>query len=103
MVSDNLETNSDQACKVAADFFRVLGEPTRLKILMMLLERDLTVSEIADRLQDSLPAVSQRLTMMKARDIIAQKRDGRFTICSLTDPMVKDFVKSAILRAEATV
>lgn len=85
--------------KNAAEFFRILGEPNRLRILTLLLKQDMTVSEIADVLEDNLPAVSQRLTLMRNNEIITQRREGRFTICSLEDPDIRQFVEAALSRA----
>ena len=54
------------ACEKAAAIFRALGDTARLQMLAMLSQGDMCVTEIAERLGDSLSAVSQRLKLLRS-------------------------------------
>ncbi|MDA1013855.1 MAG: metalloregulator ArsR/SmtB family transcription factor [Planctomycetota bacterium] len=59
--------------------FKMLSDPTRLKIVMMLLqeEDELHVTGLCERLGQSQPAVSHHLALMKASDLIDVRRKGK--------------------------
>ncbi len=60
-----------------ADFFKALGDTTRLKILkLMLSHNNLCVGMIAYRLNITQPAVSQHLKILKTSGIVEGKRAG---------------------------
>ncbi len=57
-----------------AERFRALGEPTRLKILRLLHERELCVCEIAEALQMSQPRVSQHLKVLRLAGLVDERK-----------------------------
>ena len=58
--------------------FKMMSDPTRLKIVMMLIqEGELNVTTLCDRLSQSQPAVSHHLALMKASDLIDVRRQGK--------------------------
>jgi DNA-binding transcriptional ArsR family regulator len=60
-----------------ADFFKALGDPTRIKILKLLLSgKNLCVGMIAFRLNITQPAVSQHLKVLKLNGIVEGTRNG---------------------------
>lgn len=60
-----------------ADFFKALGDSTRIKILKLLLSHDnLCVGMIAYKLNITQPAVSQHLKILKTNGIVEGKRTG---------------------------
>ena len=65
--------------------FSALADPTRRRILEMLLEDDMAVSDVADPFEMSLAAISKHLRVLVAAGLIAQERRGRVTWCKL-DP-----------------
>jgi ArsR family transcriptional regulator len=56
---------------------KVLAHPHRLQIVERLMERDLTVGELADALGLPPAACSQHLTLMRAHGLLAARREGR--------------------------
>lgn len=56
---------------------RIFSNPCRLLILWSLAEGELSVNEIADQVGSTLQNVSQHLSLMKKRKIIASRRQGR--------------------------
>jgi len=60
-----------------ADFFKALGDPTRIKILKLLLSgKNLCVGMIAFKLNITQSAVSQHLRVLKSKDIVEGTRTG---------------------------
>lgn len=58
--------------------FKVLGDPTRLKIMQLLLEEEnVCVGEIADRLRISAPATSQHLRLLEMHGLLLPTRTGQ--------------------------
>ncbi len=58
--------------------FRVLGDPTRLKIMQLLLkEKGVCVGEIAEKLNVSTPAASQHLKLLELHGLLQPVRTGQ--------------------------
>jgi ArsR family transcriptional regulator len=91
---------SRDACEKAAGIFRALGDTTRLQMLAMLSAGDLCVTEIADRLGDSLSAVSQRLKLLRAERIVRQRREGKHIYYSFADGHVAELIANALAHAD---
>ena len=70
--------------------FALLADPTRLRILDVLLERDdITVTELAGVVGEAAPNVSQHLSRLLAADIVGRRRDGRTVRYSVADPTIR--------------
>lgn len=65
--------------------FAALADPTRRAILSMLLEDDMSVTDVAAPFQVSLAAISKHLAVLLAAGLILQERRGRIIWCKL-DP-----------------
>ena len=63
--------------------FAALGDPTRLAILMMLLEDDMAVTDVAEPFEMSLAAISKHLSILTRAGLIAQEKRGRVKWCKL--------------------
>ena len=68
-----------------ADFFKVFGESTRLKILYVLLCSEMCVYDIASVLGMSQSAISHQLRVLKQLDLVKHRRDGKTIFYSLAD------------------
>lgn len=73
-----------------AEFYKALGDETRLKILQMLSEQEMCVCEIIDRLDISQPAVSHHLKILRQAGLVTDSRDGKWIYYSLNDAVFKD-------------
>jgi DNA-binding transcriptional ArsR family regulator len=62
--------------KAASRTFRALADPTRRQILQDLKERDLPAGEIAARFSISGPSISRHLSILKAADLVSERREG---------------------------
>ena len=68
-----------------ADYYKLLGNQTRLKILLILLDNKLCVCDIAESIELSIPATSQQLKMLKQSGILTRKNTGKTVNYSFTD------------------
>jgi DNA-binding transcriptional ArsR family regulator len=73
-----------------ADWFRVLGDPTRTRLLYALLEGgELCVSDLAHTVGASETTVSHALRWLRKSDIVKSRRAGRLIYYSLDDAHVR--------------
>lgn len=59
-----------------ADYFKALGHPTRLGILEHLRAGELTVTELQQQLAIEATSVSQQLAVLRAKNIVATRKEG---------------------------
>lgn len=60
-------------------FLKTLANPTRLKLLKLILDEELCVCELQELLRISQPAVSQHIAKLKAAGLIKERRAGMWT------------------------
>ena len=76
--------------------FEALGDPTRLKIFRLLANhKDLCVTDIANVLQISVPAVSYQLKTFEMVGLVRKERMGQMICYELKkeDPLIKNLIK----------
>jgi ArsR family transcriptional regulator len=83
----------------AAAIFRSMGDPGRLQVLALLSAGEQCVSDLAQASGNSLPAVSQRLKLLRAERLVAARRDGKHVRYRLLDRHVADLVANALEHA----
>jgi DNA-binding transcriptional ArsR family regulator len=78
------------------EIFRVLGDPTRVRILDTLSNAELCVGEISRRLEVSESAISHQLRLLRSRRIVRSRRDGRLIYYALDDRHVLALFKQGL-------
>ena len=68
-----------------AEFFKVFGDATRLKILYVLLCSEMCVYDIAAILGMSQSAISHQLRVLKQMDLVKNRREGKTIFYALAD------------------
>ena len=77
---------SEQLERDLVQVFKLLADETRLKILMFLMrEQELHVSALCDRLNQSQPAVSHHLALLRVAGLIEPRRDGKHNFYSVRE------------------
>jgi ArsR family transcriptional regulator len=71
-----------------ADRFRVLAEPTRLRILNVLLEGERTVSDLVDETGLNQANVSKHLGVLRSSNFVDRRKEGLYAFYSVADPSV---------------
>ena len=90
------------ACERAASIFRALGDPQRLRLLLILEAGQCCVSEIATALDEPLPAVSQRLRILKSERVVRSRREGKHVYYALADEHISRLVTNGVMHAMET-
>ena len=70
--------------------FAALADPTRRDILVMLLEDDMAVTDVADPFDMSLAAISKHLGILMRAGLISQEKRGRVKWCKLEPDAMRD-------------
>ncbi|NLI91219.1 MAG: helix-turn-helix transcriptional regulator [Peptococcaceae bacterium] len=79
---------SEQLSLELADFYKVFGDFSRIRILFSLLDNELYVNELADLLGMSQSAVSHQLRILRQNKLVKVRKDGKTSIYSLDDDHV---------------
>lgn len=83
-VSASFPELSDKLEKDLVQVFKLMADETRLKILMYLIrEGELHVSALCERLNQSQPAVSHHLALLRVAGLIEPRRDGKHNFYSV--------------------
>ena len=108
MNENNLEQSNDDICEVfdshedavkrvknrmlkeeeyseLSEFFKIFGNPTRLKIISLLCIEDLCVCDICEALNLNQTTVSNQLRILRANNIVKYQKEGKMARYSLTD------------------
>ncbi len=90
--------------EVLGSFFQGLSDPTRVRILELLAERPLTVTEIVDRLGLAQGRVSSHLSCLRWCGYVEARAEGRYNRYRLVDERVREILSlgEAIVRDNAT-
>ena len=71
-----------------AEFFRVFGDATRIRILQTLLEGEKNVSELVEAVEMSQSAISHQLRVLRQNDLVKYRKEGKEVFYSLDDEHV---------------
>lgn len=72
-----------------ADLFRLMGDPTRLRIILACLNEPISVGDIAARLDLSPSLVSHHLRLLKAARVLGAERRGKQIFYSTLDAHIR--------------
>jgi len=80
-----------------ADLFKGFADPTRVHILSQLLvDQELCVTDIAEKVDLSQSAISHQLRILKQMQLIKFRREGKNILYSLADDHVKTILKMGL-------
>lgn len=69
--------HSEEQVIRASEFLKALANPSRLMILCLLNQRELSVSELEEQLNLRQPTLSQQLARLREDDLVATRREGK--------------------------
>jgi len=79
-----------------ADFFKVFGDGTRLKILYYLSRHELCVADLALLVQMQQSAISHQLKLLRLHRLVKYRKEGTTTYYSLDDEHINSIFKVAL-------
>lgn len=85
--------------KDVVNIFKALGDPTRLRIVLLLRQRELCVCELMSVLEMEQSRVSHHMRILRQAGIVEDVRDGRWIIYRLPDaarPLVEGLFAGAL-------
>ena len=71
-----------------ADLFKVLGDPTRIRIVQQLLNKEMCVTDIAEAMGMGQSAISHQLRVLRQARLVAFRKEGKTVYYSLNDEHV---------------
>jgi ArsR family transcriptional regulator len=78
----------------AARLFRLLGEPTRLRLLLLLAARgEVSVGDPADTLGGALTTISSHLMLLRRGRVVGCRREGHNILCRISSPFVAEVLR----------
>lgn len=87
---------SFNAIGALSDFFKIMGDSTRLQIILSLQNGELCVTDIAACLDMSISSVSHQLKSLRLSRIVKQRKEGRTVYYSLDDEHVRDILATSL-------
>ncbi len=87
---------NEETIKELSQFYSVFSNPTRLRIMMMLLKKKRCVGEIADILQLDQSTVSSHLKILRHLRLVKTKRKGRFVRYSIQNKHVRNVLREGL-------
>lgn len=79
---------ADEVVYDLAELFKTMGDPTRIKILYALKERELCVCDLSELLDMSSSAISHQLRILRNNKLVKYRKEGRSVYYSLDDSHV---------------
>jgi ArsR family transcriptional regulator len=84
------EFNIIKKMKRTVKIFKSLSDPTRLRILLLLLQRELCVCELTFILEMEQSRISHQLRVLRNADLVEDIRDGKWIIYRVLEDKKKD-------------
>lgn len=78
-----------------AEFFKALAHPMRIRILEVLCEGERNVNELQSIVGSEGSAVSQQLSVLRAKNLVNTVKEGTTVVYSLRDPLIKNLLAVA--------
>ena len=79
------------------DFFKILGDSTRIKILNALFYSEMCVCDIASLLEMTQSAISHQLRVLKQGRLVKHRKEGKVVYYSLDDDHIKHIVEQGLI------
>ena len=93
-----MEPELERLFEVVSGYFGLLAEPTRLKILNAICERERSVTEIVEQVGSSQTNVSRHLNLMYGRGVLKRRREGATVYYTVSDPNIVTLCRTACVQ-----
>jgi len=90
----------DDQVGLIVEVFRMLSDATRVQLLWALVDRELSVTELADTVGKPAASVSQHLAKLRMARLVRTRREGTNIYYSIENPHVDQLVTDAVFNAE---
>jgi len=80
--------------EAASELLKAMANPQRLRVLCLLIEREMSVSEINALVGLSQSALSQHLAVLRETNLVSTRREAQTVYYSVSDGLVHDIIES---------
>ena len=91
-------TEPDEVFELAAEVFRVMSAPMRLKIISSLCQAEKNVSELLSQISTTQPNMSQHLNTLYRAGVLGKRRDGVQIYYRIVDERVAQLCRTVCLQ-----
>lgn len=99
--SDSELDKTDQVFEMAADLFRVMSAPMRLKIISCLRDGEKNVSYLLGKINTTQPNMSQHLNTLYQAGVLGKRREGAQIHYRIVDERVAELCRVVCTRMAA--
>ena len=101
-IRDKLKSSKSylQVVDKVSKIFALLGDPSRMKIVLALMEGELCVYHICEITDAKQSATSQHLRKLKDANIVKSRKEGNLVLYSLADEHVKSIINTALIHKD---
>ena len=86
----------DAVLKSVSSLFKILSHPDRVRLIGLLQQQEMGVSELQQALGVSQSVVSQHLKLFKFQGLVNERKAGTHVFYSLKNPLLKEVIMAAI-------
>lgn len=79
-----------------AEFFKIFGDGTRIRVLQTLMEGEKNVGDLAEVLEMSQSAVSHQLRVLRQNGLVKYRKEGKVVFYSLDDEHVENVLQQGM-------
>ena len=90
----------DDQVRLVVEVFRMLADPSRVRLLWTLVDSELSVNGLADRIDKPAASVSQHLAKLRMARLVKTRRAGTTIFYSLDNEHIQRLVVDAVCNAE---
>jgi len=87
---------TDESVARAVELFRLLGDPTRARLIFALARAELCVCDLSEALGASESALSHQLRQLRHLRLVSYRRKGRQVYYTLSDPHLADLLNDVL-------
>lgn len=91
---------SDDLAQRTAEIFKILGDPTRIKLLQILAKQELCVCDIAAVLDMGQSAISHQLRLLRSARLVKYRKEGKMVWYSLDDDHIARLLEQGIQHSQ---
>ena len=102
-VDTQISIPTDDQVAWAADTFKLLADPTRIRIVWALLHGEHSVTELAEHVGARPPAVSQHLAKLRLTRLVSTRREGTTIYYRALNEHVRRLTEEALFQADHVI
>lgn len=97
-IVEKIQTNMPEGDELQglADFFKIFGDSTRIRILYVLFQSEMCVCDLAQTLNMTQSAISHQLRVLKQMKLVTNRREGKTVFYALADGHIKTIMNQGM-------